>query len=389
MKTVCHVLPYLAEGGTEKTAYNIIRGLSSRYRMLLLAPPGKALDDFRKLGVPYTGFGPIRGNVIKKIGEYKETLKNIHAARPIDLLHVHAAHEIISFSRAALPDVPVVFHLHSHQGSRISKRVNYKLSARIAGKKAEALIAVSDEEKRIITKAGFPPRRVRVVYNGFDPAGEESSEEVERMRREYGLRDRIVIGNMGRLNRTKRLHILIRAFRMLQQRTTLPVSLLIVGDGPERSRLEREAARGSDRTGYRGKNDVVFTGYINRGDRVLTLFDLFVLPTSYEGCSNVLVEAMSKGLPIVTTDIPSVRWMFEQGKDALLFPPDDTAVLCRDMLRLVEDGRLRDALSRGVRKRFEKYFTMDRMLQGVEAVYEEVLAEKKSQGHHSTSGSGA
>ena len=380
MKTVCHVLPYLAEGGTEKTAYNIIRGLKHRYRMLLLAPPGRALDDFLGLDVLYSGFPPLKGNVLKKIGSYKKTLKKLHETFPLDLLHVHAAHEFVSFSHTVLPDVPIIFHLHSHQGSDISKRFNYRLSARIARRKAETLVAVSDEERRIIVANGFPADRVEVIYNGFDPAGNEDPREVERIRRENGLGGRIVIGNMGRLNRTKRLDVLIRAFRMLQEKTALPVSLLIVGEGPERTRLERIVKRSAPRSAPRSaaerqNGDVVFAGYVNRGDRILKIFDLFVLPTSYEGCSNVLVEAMSKGLPIVTTDIPSVRWMFEQGSSALLFRRDDTDDLCRRMQQLVQNRHLRDTLSRGARKRFEEYFSMDRMLRGVESVYERTIAK--------------
>ncbi|MBN2322411.1 MAG: glycosyltransferase family 4 protein [Spirochaetes bacterium] len=371
MKTVCHVLPYLAEGGTEKTAYNIIRGLAHRYRMLLLAPSGRALDDFLALDVQYTAFPALKGNVIKKIKSYKRALEGLHEAGPIDLLHIHAAHEFVSFSRTVLPEVPVVFHLHSHQGSGISKCYNYRLSAFIAKRKADTLIAVSDEERRIIVENGFPADRVVVVYNGFDPAGGDDPREIERIRRENGLQGRIVIGNMGRLNRTKRLSVLIEAFRMLQRETALPVSLLIVGEGPDRARLERIARRTAS------GRDVVFTGYINRGDRILKIFDLFVLPTSYEGCSNVLVEAMSKALPIVTTDIPSVRWMFEQGKNALLFREDDTADLCRGMLTLIQSERMRDALSRGARERFEKYFSMDRMLRGVEEVYERTFAARE------------
>jgi len=374
LKTVCHVLPYLAEGGTEKTAYNIIRGLKHRYRMLILAPPGRALDDFLGLDVPYREFPLLQGNVLKKIKSYKRALKDLHETHPIDLLHIHAAHEFVSFSHAVLPEVPIVFHLHSHQGSDISKFFNYRLSAHIAKRKAETLIAVSDEERRIIVNNGFPAGRVFIVYNGFDPTVDEAPEEVERIRRENGLGGRIVIGNMGRLNRTKRLHILIRAFRMLQEKTALPVSLLIVGEGPEKERLER-IARHTASGGQQG--DVVFTGYINRGDRILKIFDLFVLPTSYEGCSNVLVEAMSKGLPIITTDIPSVRWMFEAGKDALLFRRDDADDLCRIMRELVQDECLRNTLSSGARERFERYFSMNRMLRGVKTVYERAFAAKK------------
>jgi glycosyltransferase involved in cell wall biosynthesis len=218
VKTVCHVLPYLAEGGTEKTAYNIIRGLKSRYRMLLFAPRGPALGDFLELGIECAEFPALKGNPIGKIGEYKKRLRQLHDQYGIDLLHVHAAHEFLSFSQKAVRSVPMLFHLHSHQGSHCSKIINYRLSAVIARRKARLLVAVSEEEKRIIVSNGFPEDRVAVVYNGFEPEGEDDWEMIAGLRHTHALEGCSVIGNLGRLNRTKRLDILINAFRMLQKK---------------------------------------------------------------------------------------------------------------------------------------------------------------------------
>ena len=366
VKTVCHVLPYLAEGGTEKTAYNIIRGLGRKYRMLLLAPRGRALPDFLDLDVEYAEFPRISGNVFGKVAAYKGKLAELDEAFGIDILHVHAAHEFLSFSRKVLKNVPILFHLHSHQGSDISKAINYKLSAVIARRRADTLIAVSDEERRIIVSKGYPEALVKVVYNGFEPGEDDDWDMIAEIKRTHGLEGSIIIGNLGRLNRTKRLDLLIEAFSLLKERTDEPLKLLIVGEGPEKERLMRIAR---DRL----SGDVVFTGYINRGDRILKIFELFVLPTSYEGCSNVLVEAMSKRLPIVTTDVPSVRWMFEHRKDALLFRKNDVSDLSRKMYELITDSQLREKISKGAFERFERSFTMDRMLRRIESIYESSL----------------
>ena len=370
MKTVCHVLPYLAEGGTEKTAYNIIRGLGSKYRMLLLAPQGRALSDFLKLDVEYAEFPTIGGNIFGKIALYKRRLAELDASFKIDLIHVHAAHEFLSFSRKVLNRVPIIFHLHSHQGSEISKAFNYKLSAVIARRRADRLIAVSDEELRIIVSKGYPESLVDVVYNGFEPGDEDDWEMIAELKRSHGLESSFVIGNLGRLNRTKRLDVLIEAVRILKKRSSVPIKLLIVGDGPDRERLSRIARE-------KLSEDAVFTGYINRGDRILKIFDMFVLPTSYEGCSNVLVEAMSKSLPIVTTDIPSVSWMFEEGKQALLFRKNDANDLASKMEELVTDKEKREMISMGSFERFRKSFTMERMLRRIESIYEEAFKKRE------------
>ena len=125
--------------------------------------------DFLKLDIEYAEFPTIGGNIFGKISLYKRRLAELDASFEIDLIHVHAAHEFLSFSRKVLNRVPIIFHLHSHQGSEISKAFNYKLSAVIARRRADRLIAVSDEELRIIVSKGYPESLVDVVYNGFEP----------------------------------------------------------------------------------------------------------------------------------------------------------------------------------------------------------------------------
>jgi glycosyltransferase involved in cell wall biosynthesis len=358
----------MAEGGTEKTAYNIIRGFRERYHLILLAPKGVSLDDFLKLDVTYREFPAIKGNIFGKIKLFKEILLDTHKQYGIDILHVHAAHEFLSFSKKALPSTPVIFHLHSHQGSDLSKLINYKLSACIAGKRADMLIAVSEEEKRIVTKKGYPENRVEIVYNGFEEEGEDDFEKIDEIKSSYELDNCVIIGNLGRLNRTKRLDLLIRAFRILKERVDAKLKLLIIGDGPQREKLmhlaERECPGG----------DIVFPGFINRGDRILKIFDIFVLPTTFEGCSNVLIEAMSKSLPIVTTDIPSVKWMFEDGKNALLFKKNSVRDLADKIYELVDDAGLRESLKKSIHHRFKTCFTLAAMLERIDAIYRNLIA---------------
>jgi glycosyltransferase involved in cell wall biosynthesis len=357
----------MAEGGTEKTAYNILRGFQGRYNLLLLAPKGVALDDFLKLDITYKEFPEIKGNIFGKVGVFKRTLLDIHKQYGIDLLHVHAAHEFLSFSKKVLPRTPVIFHLHSHQGSDLSKLINYKLSAAIARKKADMLIAVSEEEKRIITDKGYPENRIEVVYNGFEEDGEDDFKKIGEIKRSYELEDSFVIGNLGRLNRTKRLDLLIRAFRLLRERVDKHLKLLIIGNGPQKESLMRLAEKECP------GGDIVFPGFISRGDRVLKIFDVFVLPTSFEGCSNVLIEAMSKSLPIVTTDIPSVRWMFKNRKDALLFKKNNVQDLADKLYELVDNAGLREDLRKNIYTRFRNLFTLEVMLKRIDDIYRKFI----------------
>jgi glycosyltransferase involved in cell wall biosynthesis len=365
---VVHVLPYMAQGGTEKHVLTLMRGQRSLHRTLLLAPAGPLTEEFLKLGTGYVEFPELRGNLPARIRAFRRRLEETNRRHGIDILHVHAAHELVSLSRKVLPRTPIIFHLSAHQGSALSRRLNYLLSARIARRHADRLIAVSEEEARLVASLGFPRERLRVIYNGYEEREPDDLDRIRQLCDRHGLEDALVIGNLGRLHLTKRLDLLLRAFALVRERAGGPVKLLLVGDGPDRLRLEKRTAR----LGLEG--DARFAGFVPRGDRVLRLFDVFVLPTSYEGCSNVLVEAMAKGLPIVTTDIPSVAWMFEHGRNALLFRPGDAEGLAEQLALLVGDPVLRGRLGRGAAENFETRFTARVMVEKTEALYRELLA---------------
>lgn len=370
MKTILHVLPYLAEGGTEKHVLTIMRRLHRAYNLVLLAPRGKVLEEFLKLNIHYVEFPVIRGNVAKKIAVYKRRLGQINRDLSVDIVHIHAAHELGIFTRRVLPHVPIIFHLSAYQGNRISRMVCYKLSAVVSRRNAEVLIAVSEQEKRKIVQNGFPSPRVRVVYNGYEEQEGDDFEVIGEMEKKYGLEGSLVIGNVGRLNRTKRLDLLISGFSLLKKKINSgspSLKLLLVGEGPETARLRKLA----EQKGL--KKDVIFPGFVSRGDRVLKIFDIFVLPTTFEGCSNVLVEAMAKKLPIITTDIPSVKWMFQNGENALLFKKNRASDLCGKMHVLVRNENFRKKLGENIYKRYKQDFTAEKMVKKIDEIYQELL----------------
>ena len=369
VRTIVHVLPYMAEGGTEKHVLTLLRGLQNSYNCILLAPKGKILPEFLRLDIRYIEFPEIKGFFPAKIRAFKKLLSDVARVEGVDLVHVHAAHEFVSFVRKVLPHVPIIFHLSAHQGSAISKMINYRLSARISRKKADLLIAVSEEEKRIIVGKGFPEERVRIVYNGYEQGEDDDFEQIRRIKAEHGMENRLIIGNLGRIHRTKRLHLLIEAFAKGRNRVG-DMKLLFVGDGPEMKRLEAHAHR----LGI--GDDTIFLGFVKRGDRILKIFDIFILPTSFEGCSNVLVEAMAKQLPIIATDIPSVRWMFEDGVSALLFRDDDVEDLTEKLLTLARDQELRKRIGYNAFTTFQKNFNARIMVEKVIIIYRSLFAGK-------------
>ncbi|HEX6702183.1 MAG TPA: glycosyltransferase family 4 protein [Gaiellaceae bacterium] len=170
------------------------------------------------------------------------------------------------------------------------------------------------------------------------------------------------VGSLGRLDRQKGFDVLLRALEELPE-----ASLVLVGDGPERAALEAQASG----TGLTGR--VLFASWADEPRRHLTTFDVFVLPSRFEGFPLSVVEAMLAGLPVVATAVGSVSESVREEETGLLVPPEDPHALSSALDRTLKAPELRAELGRRGRELALERFTAAAMARSFEALYEEIL----------------
>ena len=213
-------------------------------------------------------------------------------------------------------------------------------------RRADALVAVANAHRDYLVQAeGLPRDKFHVIHNGVDASVYRPGAEDERLavRRALGLdAHHRVIMTVASLKPLKRLDLLLRSVTPVFADHP-DARLVMVGDGPDRAELEALAR--SLGIGDR----VVLTGVRDDVDALLRAADVFVLSSRTEAFPNVVLEAMATGLPVVTTDVGSVREMVEDGASALVVAPDDEAALSGAIRRLLEDAVLRSRF--GVRGR--------------------------------------
>ena len=215
---------------------------------------------------------------------------------------VHANHNLLNvfiLLAAWLARVPVrLSHSHSVSDRRDAKRHFAKLLLRPFSRLfATRFLACSQAAGEFqFGRRAFAAGRVTVVHNAIEVERFRFDADTRReLRERYGLEKRFVIGHIGRMGPPKNQSFLIEVLSDLVTRRP-DAALMLVGDGPDRARLEALArARGlADR--------VVFVGHVFDSHRYYSAFDAFAFPSFYEGLGLVLVEAQANGCPALGSE---------------------------------------------------------------------------------------
>jgi glycosyltransferase involved in cell wall biosynthesis len=234
------------------------------------------------------------------------------------------------------------------------------------GRRSDALIAVSEDEAAHLRALGIAPEIVHCVPNGLHPPLWRSRDEA---RAELGIRpEATVVGFLGRLSPQKNPLLLVHAFAKLAPRHP-DAMLAIAGDGP----LEAEAREAERALGLTGR--IVWLGFRRPVD-VMPGFDVFALPSRYEGLPYVLLEAVAAGLPIVSTPVGGSETVIDNDGNGIITAatPEDFAA---GLGRLLGDRALRHRMAASAREKAGQ-FTITRMVDRTLDVYASACERRRS-----------
>ncbi len=255
----------------------------------------------------------------------------------IDLVHAHGALSPATIALGGrllgIPILVTVLGTGEHGDlSRLSRKPLGRTRAQLLFRSAW-FAALSAEAGQELRARGVPPGRVLALPNGVDldihlPA---TGEERQRLRKRLGLpADRFVASFVGRLHPVKDVDTLLAAAARVPELT-----LVVVGDGPERRRLEAKAQE----LGIESR--VIFRGLSSEVPHVLRASDAFMLSSHGEGMSNALLEAMACGLPcLASRSVGGAGELLRAGRGMLLADGDASA-WATAIQRLIDEPRLR------------------------------------------------
>jgi glycosyltransferase involved in cell wall biosynthesis len=285
-----------------------------------------------------------------------------------DVLHAH------SFGQNAwasvigrLTRVPAVI-AHEHNWAFAGRALRPVIDRELISRFASSMIVVSQEaRRRMIEVERIAPERLVLLPNGIRtlPPGDGGA-----VRAELGIgRDDPVIGTVCILRSEKALDVLVRAAALLV-RDAPRLRVLIVGEGPERARLEALV----EQLGLEDR--VLLTGARTDVPDVLAAMDVAVLSSDYEGIPLSILEFMDAGKPIVATHVGGVPEVVEDGVHGLLVPPRNEAALAAAIGRLLRDTDAAQELGARARDRCRREFSLDGTVERLQQLYERLYSKR-------------
>ena len=227
----------------------------------------------------------------------------------------------------------VAFH---HGYTRMSARVRaYQQLDRLSLRRADRVVTLCQPFVQQLTARGVARERIEVITNAVGPRARPAAPELAAVRQALGIApaERIIL-SVGRLSVEKGHAELIDAFALLLKRGNLSGwTLLLVGDGGERSALQQRARPLGNR--------VRFAGHQPDAWPYFCLADVFALPSYTEGSPLVLLEAMAAGLPIVATQVGGIPEIVQDQRTALLVPPRNSGRLAAALAALGDEAARR------------------------------------------------
>jgi glycosyltransferase involved in cell wall biosynthesis len=359
----------LDPGGTEQLVLELATRLHPRVPMAVccLDRAGAWAEALTARGVQVEALGR-RPGLHPSLGH--ALARTIHE-REIQVVHAHHYSPFVysCLARVWRPGVSLVFTEHGRL-SDAPPSLKRRAANQVLAPMATRVFAVSEDLKRHMTGEGFRAGAVGVIHNGIAVGPRPDDDARAAVRRDLGATaDTVVIGAIARLDPVKDLGRLIQAVGRAAAAGwplgTRPL-LVIVGDGPERTRLETLAGLGS------AGDAVRFLGYRSDARRWLAGFDIFVNSSTSEGVSLTILEAMAAGLPIIATRVGGTPEVIDDTCGRLV-PARDSAALAEAMRDLAAAPETRRRLGDAARRRVESEFTIERMVQSYLDVYREVV----------------
>lgn len=357
------VLTDTNRGGTPHRVAAVAQGLSARGWQVVVAsvkPSGPVSEELAADGIATFGL-ELRSPWLAPVALWR-LRRLLRRWRPDVVQSVLWHANVVARLAAMGTGIPVVSGYESIDDGKSRPRVFAdRATHRLATRHVAVSAAVGE---RAVARERVRPQDVTVITNGRDVQRWAPNGRRDEVRDSLGIpAGPMVVGWTGRLHPVKDLPTLLQAMVLLPS-----WRLVVVGDGQEGVSLRGLA----DEMGLAER--VVFTGEVADVPRVLEAFDVFCLPSRWEGLPGSLVEAMAAGLPVVATRVGGIPEIVVDGENGLLVAPGNPQQLADAIAAAAQRPELGDK----ARLTVQEHFSEEAMVDGYDRLWSELVTRSTS-----------
>jgi len=363
-ETILHLIETSDVGGAEKVMIDLACGLEKRgfHSIACLRKEGMLYDELVKRGVETyvleeNGFFDL-GFLVK--------LVMIVIKKKVSIIHAHEfLMNVYGTIVGMISATPVVITLHG--------KLYYvdkwwrRLALRFASLFSQLTCVSEDLQCYVSKELQIPYNRIKTIYNGIDTKIRVRGNNYSLIKTELGIRDGYkIVGTVANLNPIKGHIYLLRAIPTIIQEYP-KIIFLFVGKGEEEQKLRSEAMN-------LGISDYVrYLGFRSDVPELLSLMDIFVLPSLSECLPLSVLEAMAFSIPAVVTNVGGNREIIDDGVTGYVVPAGDPERLAEKILLLLRDKKNAECIGLKGSETIGRKFSIDKMLEQYRSLYNSLL----------------
>ncbi|MFD1359100.1 glycosyltransferase family 4 protein [Fictibacillus halophilus] len=352
-------------GGAQSHLYELVKDLKSRKHVpvVIVGEDGELKERLEKINVRVI----ILKSLIREVRPIKDVISIIKLKSFIkrinpDLIHLHSSKAgLIGRISGRLVRKPIIFTAHGWaftEGTSSSKRGIYILVERFVGGFTDKIICVSEFDRQIAIKNNVAPEgRLITVHNGV----ENIKSITHKKKSPNNIVPKIIM--VARFSPQKDYKTLVEALSKVEGK----YEVLLVGEGELLSETQ-SYVRELNLT-----DKVHFLGMRKDIPELLDSSDIFVLSTNYEGLPLSIIEAMSKKLPVIATDVGGVSELIEQNLTGILVKNRDANGLAENIDFLIKNPKKRVEMGNAGFQKYSTEFSLQNMLTKTHEIYTNIL----------------
>ncbi len=301
------------------------------------------------------------------------TLVDVIINNQLELLHVHYAIPHASSAYLAMQilkktgrDIPYITTLHGTDITLVGKDKMYESVVTFSMNESDAITAVSENLKKETLNSFAIEKDIHVITNFVDIKRFSQSNK-EHFRKMLAPNGEKILAHVSNFRKVKRVEDVIHTFAIV--RREMPCKLLMIGDGPERQTMEQLCRE------LGTCDDIRFLGKQEKLEEILSITDLFLLPSAYESFGLAALEAMACRVPVISSNAGGIPEINIHGKTGYLTEVGDVEAMAKYSLELLRDeARLEQFKSNALEH--ASHFHINQIVPLYEELYNQVLRSR-------------